>query len=307
MDVRITSSDAGKTIRSLLRGDFGFSSSMLKKLKFSEGGILVNGEFRTVRYELCEGDVLSIAVEDTEKDVSPYIVPVELHIEIAYRDEFLTVVNKPPFMPAHPSFGHRDDTVANALAYLNGDKPYVFRPVNRLDGNTSGAMIVANSKLASYTLNKSMENGEIHKTYIAVLDGVLSEKRGTVETYLRRVCDSVIKREVCGENEGGKLSITRYEVLCENEGKSLVRTSPVTGRTHQLRVHFAHLGAPILGDSLYGCASVDIPRQALHSHRVSFIHPAGGEQTEITAGLTEDISSVIGKYFGGFNMDGDEK
>ncbi len=307
MDIRITSRESGKTIRSLLRGELGFSSSMLKKLKFSDGGILVNGEFRTVRYELCEGDVLSVAVEDSESDVSPYIIPVDLPIEIAYSDEFLTVVNKPPFMPSHPSFGHREDTVANALAYLNKGKPYVFRPVSRLDANTSGAMIVANSKLSSYTLNKSMAEGDIHKTYIAVLDGVLAQKYGTVETYLRRVLDSVIEREVCRENDGGKLAITRYEVLCENAGRSLVRAFPVTGRTHQLRVHFAHIGAPITGDSLYGSASEAIPRHALHSCRVSFVHPASAQRLEITAGLPDDISSVISRYFGDFKMDGEQQ
>lgn len=306
MDIRITSSDAGKTIRSLLRTDLGFSSSMLKKLKFSEGGILVNGEFQTVRYELREGDILSVAVEDTERDVSPYIVPVELPITIAFRDEYLTVVNKPPFMPSHPSFGHRYDTVANALAYLNRDKPYVFRPVSRLDGNTSGAMLVANSRLASYTLNKSMEEGGIHKTYVAVLDGILPEKRGTVVTYIRRVAGSVIEREVCGENEGGKLAVTGYEVIRESGGKSLVRASPVTGRTHQLRVHFAHLGAPITGDSLYGNASSEIPRQALHSRKVSFVHPANGERTEISAELPDDLATLIHKYFGGLTTDGEE-
>lgn len=304
MDIRITSREAGKTIRSFLRGDLAFSSSMLKKLKFSDGGILVNGEFRTVRYELCIGDVLSVAVEDSEDDVSPYIIPIDLPIEIAYSDEFLTVVNKPPFMPSHPSFGHRDDTVANALAYLNRGRPYVFRPVSRLDANTSGAMIVANSKLSSYTLNKSMAEGEIHKTYIAVLDGVLAQKSGTIETYLRRVPGSVIEREVCRENEGGKLSITRYEVLCENGGRSLVRAFPVTGRTHQLRVHFAHIGAPVTGDSLYGNASEDILRHALHSFRVSFVHPASARQFEITAGQPDDISSVITRYFGDFKIGG---
>lgn len=302
MDISITSREAGKTIRELLRSELGFSSSMLKKLKFSDGGILVNGEFRTVRYELREGDVLSVAVEDSADDVSPYIIPVELPLEIAYSDEYLTVVNKPPFMPSHPSFGHRDDTVANALAYLNRDKPYVFRPVSRLDSNTSGAMIVANSKLSSYTLNKSMVEGKIHKTYIAVLDGVPAQKSGTVETFLRRVPDSVIEREVCGENEGGKLAITRYEVLCESGGRSLVQAFPITGRTHQLRVHFAHIGAPITGDFLYGSASEDIPRHALHSLKVSFMHPASIHQTEVMADLPDDISSVIKRYFGDFKI-----
>ena len=131
MEIVIDKEIAGKDIRTLLRQDMGFSSTMLKKLKFSEGGILVNGSFVTVRYELQVGDVLSVAVEDRQEDVSPYIVPVEMELPVLYEDDALTVVNKPPDMPSHPSFGHRDDTVANVLAWRYRDRTYVFRPVNR--------------------------------------------------------------------------------------------------------------------------------------------------------------------------------
>ena len=298
MDIIIDESNAGKTIRTLLRGDMGYSSAMLKKLKFSPGGILVNGEFRTVRYELKEGDVLSLASEDTEEDVSPYIIPIELPIGIVYSDEHLTVVNKPPFMPSHPSFGHRDDTVANALAFIKRPDPYVFRPVNRLDRDTSGAMIVANSRLAAYTLYRSMVGGDIGKKYIAILDGIMSEKEGIIETYLRRCGDSIIKREVCGENEGGKKSVTRYKVLYEANGHSIVKASPETGRTHQLRVHFAHSGAPITGDDLYGSASPNISRQALHAYELTFPHPQTKEIMTVFADIPEDIAKLAGSLFG---------
>ena len=297
MEIEITPALSGKTIRSLLREDFGYSSAMVKKLKFSEGGVLVNGEFQTVRYVLREGDVLTLGVEDKPSDVSPYIIPVELPIEILFADECLTVVNKPPDMPAHPSFGHRDDTVANALAYVYRDKPFVFRPVNRLDRDTSGAMIVANDRASSYTLNKSMAAGEIKKTYVAVLDGVLPEKEGIVRTYLRRVADSVIEREVCAGGEGGKLAVTRYKVLAESGGRSLVSASPLTGRTHQLRVHFAHLGAPITGDFLYGEESDLIPRQALHDASILFVHPKSAGRMTLFAALPGDMSSLVETLF----------
>ena len=298
MDVKINSTQSGKTIRTLLREDFGYSSSLVKKLKFSENGILINGSFKTVRYVLNEGDVLSLDIEDKTTDVSPYIIPVDIPIEILYADDYLTVVNKPPYMPAHPSFGHRDDTVANALANVYLDRPFVFRPCNRLDRDTSGAMIVANDRVSSYTLNRSMCDGEIRKSYLTILDGILKEKDGVVETYLRRVKDSVIEREVCKENEGGKIAVTRYKVLGERNGRSLVAAYPLTGRTHQLRVHFAFLGAPILGDSLYGSSSDIISRQALHSYKMSFVHPCDKCRMVLKAGLPADFSGALDSIFG---------
>lgn len=298
MEIKIGPCDEGKTIRNLLRNDLGFSSSMLKKVKFTPGGITVNGEFRTVRYELRLGDILAVGIEDTEEDVSPYIIPVDLPLEIVCRTKDFTVINKPPHMPAHPSFGHRDDTAANALAFMNNGEPYVFRPVNRLDRDTSGAMLVANTKLSSYTLNKDMAEGNIHKKYIAAVDGVLPVKEGEIATYMRRVDSSVIKREVCAANEGGKLALTRYKVLCENCGRSLVSVSPMTGRTHQIRVHFAHLGAPVTGDSLYGSPSDGIDRQALHSSHISFPDPSTKRTVEFKAKLPCDMKSLISEYFG---------
>ena len=271
---------------------------MLKKVKFSPGGITVNGEFRTVRYELAEGDVLRVMIEDRPEDVSPYIIPVDLPLEIIHKDDYMTVINKPPHMPAHPSFGHRNDTAANALAFINSGSPYVFRPVNRLDCDTSGAMIVANSKTASYTLNKVMAEGGIHKTYIAVLDAILKQKEGVIDTYLRRVDGSVIKREVCDETGGGKRAVTEYRVLLESKGKTLVAVRPVTGRTHQIRVHFSYIGAPLTGDFLYGSESSDIDRQALHSLSVSLEHPRDHIAVEYKAELPDDMKALITNYFG---------
>ena len=298
MDVKVTEKEAGKTIREYLRNDLGFSSSMLKKVKFSPGGINVNGDFRTVRYELKVGDLLSVAIEDGYGDVSPYITPVDIPIEIIYEDDYYTVVNKPPHMPAHPSFGHRDDTVANALAFHRLGTPYVFRPVNRLDADTSGAMVVANSKLSSYTMNKSMTEGGFKKTYLAVLDHVPDEKEGTIDTYLRRVEGSVIEREVCKDGEGGKRAITHYKVICENNGKTLVAVNLITGRTHQIRVHFSHMHAPIVGDYLYGEPSELIDRQALHSYSIHFVHPKDGAVVQYIADLPKDLMDLIDHYFG---------
>ena len=297
MEIVIDSWSAGKDIRTLLRQDMGFSSAMLKKLKFTEGGILVNGGFVTVRYELQQGDVLSLAIEDREEDVSPYIVPVDLPLPVLYEDSALTVVNKPPDMPAHPSFGHRDDTVANALAWRYREQTYVFRPVNRLDRDTSGVMLTSNTKLASYRMFLAMKQGEIQKSYIAVTEGVPASPEGRIEGYMRRTADSVIERQVCPpEDPGAQLAITEYRVLAENGRSSVILASPITGRTHQIRVQLTSIGCPLCGDTLYGSESPYIHRHALHAVCTSFPHP-DGRRMSVCAPLPDDMSELIRALF----------
>lgn len=295
MDILIDKENAGKNIRTLLRGDMGYSSGMLKKLKFSHGGILVNGEFQTVRYELSEGDVLSIACEDTDSDVSPYIIPFDLDIGIAYEDTHLTVVDKPHNMPAHPSFGHRDDTVANALAYRYSGEPYVFRPVNRLDRDTSGLMICARTRPAAFKLYKSMVNSDIKKVYIAVLSGKPENSQGIIRTYVSRCEDSIVKRRICSEKEdGAKEAVTVYKTLFCKAKYTVVAASPLTGRTHQLRLHFAHIGCPIAGDTMYGDPSPEIERHALHAAALRFPHPESGEILTVTSPIPRDMMKLTG-------------
>ncbi len=296
MDILINNETAGKNIKTLLLKDMGYSSRMLKRLKFSPGGILVNGQFKTVRYELKEGDILSIACEDTDEDTSPYITPVELNIGIAYEDEHLTIVDKPHSMPAHPSLGHREDTVANALAFRYNDKPYVFRPVNRLDRDTSGLMITANTRLSAFKLYQSMISGDIEKAYIAVLDGHLKEKIGVLISYMGRCEDSIVKRRIYEKNDSdGKIAITAYRTLLENDKYSVVLASPITGRTHQLRLHFSSVGCPVSGDTMYGYESEYISRHALHSAYTSFTHPKTEKRMYITSDLPEDMKALIGE------------
>lgn len=299
MEIHITSADAGKTILTLTRRDLGFSSALLKKLKFTEGGILVNGAFATVRYVLKEGDVLNFAMDDTAEDVSPYIVPAPLSLPVVYEDDEITAVNKPPDMPAHPSFGHRLDTVANALAYRYGDRPYVFRPVNRLDRDTSGVMLTANTKLAAYKMAAAMQNGQIQKTYIAVTHGHMPAKEGSITSPIRRTAESIITREVCDPDAPGAHSAeTRYRVLAETDGYTVLAAYPITGRTHQIRVHFTAQGCPLVGDDLYGTPSGMIARHALHAVCTSFPHPKSGEVVTVRTPLPEDMRQLITAVFG---------
>ncbi len=294
MEIPVDGRLAGMTIREVLTRELGFSSNLIKKLKFSENGILVDGAFVTVRHVLREGERLTLSTEDRQEDVSPYLIPVDLPVEILFEDEWITVVNKPPDMPAHPSQGHRLDTLANALAYRYRDRIYVFRPVNRLDRDTSGCMLTSNTRDASYKMYSALREGKIRKEYLAVLSGIPEKKAGEIRTYLRRKPLSVIEREECPPDaEGAKEALTEYRVLGESEGRALVLASPVTGRTHQLRVQFAGIGCPIEGDTLYGTASPLIARHALHSVRTSYPHPASGERMISTAPLPPDMRSLL--------------
>ncbi len=296
MDIIIDKAQDGLTVLEYIKKNMSLSSAHLKHLKFSEGGITVNGEHATVRRILRAGDTLSLATEDREEG---HIEPYPLPLDIAYEDGDCVVSSKPADMPTHPSHGHYDDTVANALAYRYKTLgvPFVFRPVNRLDRDTSGLLLIAKNRIAAGRLSRDMRNGRIKKAYIALLCGELQKNEGYIETYMRRTAESVIVRENCGEGEGGDYALTRYRVLAKAEGHTVVAASPITGRTHQLRVHFSGLGAPILGDSMYGAPSPLIGRHALHSAALTFPRD-NGEAVRVSSPIPTDMEAAISAAFG---------
>lgn len=295
MELYIDAERAGKTVFDVLRRELGFSNRLLARLKQDERGILADGERVTVRYPLRQGQRLTLAVEDRSR--SDAVLPVDLPISVLYEDEFLWGVNKPPDMPTHPSHGHYDDTLANALAWHAVQEPFVFRPVNRLDRNTSGVVLVARDQRAAGVLARTMQQRQMKKRYIALLDGELIPDEGILSVPIRRRAESIIFREVCGEGEGDE-AVTAWRVLARGRGCTLVEASPETGRTHQLRVHFAHLGCPIHGDDLYGNAAEDMPRQALHAYTLTFPHPVTGEEITLTAPVPGDFRNLITTLFG---------
>lgn len=293
MEYRVEERAEGKTVLEIAKRELGVSTALLKHLKFLERGICVNGERVTVRYVLRRGDLLTLAVEDTQS--GPSATPVALPLAIAYEDEDAVVPDKPADMPTHPSCGHREDTVANALAFRYGSRgiPFVFRPVNRLDRNTSGLLLIGRSRMAAAKLSEAMREGKIRKAYLAILSGEPKEESGEIRTYMRRTAESVILRENCPEGQGGDLALTRYRVLARGKGHALVCAQPLTGRTHQLRVHFAGIGCPILGDDLYGSPSPLIGRHALHSCMLTFPRVSDGEPLTVRSSLPEDMARVV--------------
>ena len=298
MNWTITKEDQGKTVREFIREKISLSTKMLKFLKYREDGILVNGTRVTVRRVLSEGDLLSLKIPDEES--SPIITPVDLPLQILFEDDALTVPSKPAGMPTHPSHNHYTDTVANALAYRYSQMgiPFIFRPVNRLDKDTSGLLLIARNKLAAGILTKSMQNGEIQKTYLTVLEGEMEENSGVIEKPLHRTAASIIVREICSlEAPDAEPSKTVFRVLARGGGCTLVEAKPITGRTHQLRVHFASIRHPIVGDSLYGIENGRLARQALHAYSLTFPHPLTNERLTLKAPLPQDMRELISHCF----------
>lgn len=298
MRYTVTQAEDGKTVKEILLGSIGLSVAFLKHLKFMENGIMLDGEKVTVRRVVHAGDILCLATENEK--LGSRLTPTELPLDIVYEDEDLVVPSKSADMPTHPSHNHHGDTLADALAYYYKDapEPFVFRPINRLDRNTSGLTLIAKNRISAARLAASMRDGKIKKQYVAILDGALPNDRGNIETYLRRTGESIIVREVCDENGGGDYALTHYEVIARSERYTLVLASPETGRTHQLRVHFASLGCAILGDDMYGEVSPIIPRHALHALSLSFPHPSKSETVNCRSMPPEDMTSVILSEFG---------
>ncbi len=278
MTITITPDYEGRLLRSYLKLTLGLSTAALAKLKNHPQGILVNGQRVTVRYVLKAGDILTLSEADTPDTATETVLPSDLPLEVLYEDDHVIVMNKPPFMPTHPSHGHITDTLANALAYryaCTGD-PFVFRPLGRLDRNTSGVVVSGKSRAASGSLGRALVEGKVTKRYLAILEGELPFDGSThiLTTHLYRPEMAGIRREVCSaETTGAEMAVTEYRVLAVARGLSLVLAQPKTGRTHQLRVHFAHLGHPILGDDIYGHLSPLTERHALHALSLSFPLP----------------------------------
>lgn len=292
---------ADKPLRELICKHLKISAKTLARLKRREDGIKVNGERVTVRYILRCGDLVTLTLgEEPERDADgARIVPCDIPVKIAYEDEDIVVVDKPPFMPTHPSHGHYGDTLANALAYRylgEGRDGFVFRSVNRLDRNTSGLVAVAKNKYAASIMCSSMSEGRIKKTYYAILDGIPSEPRGRIITYIRRKNEGIIERVVCDENDAGALrAVTEYEVVASGADRSLVKLMPRTGRTHQLRVHMAYIGCPITGDGIYGKDSEDIARHALHAASLEFEN-ISGRPIKVSSELPNDMKKLLELY-----------
>ena len=217
-----------------------------------------------------------------------------MNLNIIYEDDAYLVINKPAGMPVHPSMDHFTDSISNGVRYyfdLTNLKKKI-RPVNRLDKNTSGLVIFAKNEYIQECLVKQMKNNQFYKEYIAICEGEFEQKHGTINAPIARKENSIIERCI---DKSGDTAITEYEVIKYNEEKnySIVKCILKTGRTHQIRIHMNYIEHPLLGDTLYGNASELISRQALHSYKISFIHPIEKKVADYTAPLPFDMKLLI--------------
>lgn len=291
LEYHITEAYKDYTIRDFLSG-IGCSHAVQVQLKKTPEGILKNGRWAYVSERLSVGDCLTLRlIEDVS---SPNILPVEHPLAIVYEDDDILVINKPAGMPVHPSQGHHEHTLANAVcAYYHARNiPYVFRCVNRLDRDTTGLTVLAKHLFSSAVLNEAVANRTLRRTYLAIAEGDMPD-HGTIDAPISRVADSTIMRQVSSD---GARAVTHYQTICRANGLSLVSLRLETGRTHQIRVHLKHIGHPLIGDFLYNPGSLSqykIKRQALHSHRLEFLHPITGKPLLFTAPLPDDMASLI--------------
>lgn len=265
-------------LEGFLRNDMKVSRRLLAKCKY-HGDILRNGEhIRTVDM-IYPGDEIVLISPDAEGTALPN---TSLKVPVLYRGEHLIVYDKPPFMPCHQSHGHYTDTLANVFASEFEGMP--FRCITRLDRNTSGVCIAA---LTAY--GAGFIQGRVKKSYIAAVSGIITED-GTIDKPIDRLENSVMLRCI---SESGKPAVTHYIPLCSSEKYTLVRLLPETGRTHQLRVHMAHIGHVLAGDELYGGDMSDINRHALHCDSAVFTEPETGREITVKSSLPDDMKRLF--------------
>ena len=290
MNFLITEAEEGIVLRCFLTDTLHLSHRTLAALKRRDGGILLNGKPVTVRAVLHAWDTLSLCFADSEGEAEESLAPVDIPVEILYEDEHVCVCNKPSGMPTHPSFRHREDTLANALAFRYRDVPYIFRAINRLDKETSGIVLTARTAFSAASLSAAMTRGDIKKKYLAIVSGTPPES-GEIHTPIRRRDGSIILREVCEENDtGAEEAHTLFSRIYTNGDFSILDITTLTGRTHQIRVHMASIGHPLLGDGLYGNGEGH-PRTALHAYELTFPHPATQEPLTVKADVPPDFAS----------------
>ena len=277
----------GQTIGSFLKAK-NYPHAVIVHLKKTENGILLNGRWEYVNTQLKTNDILEIRL--IEEASSKRIPPIYAPFDIVYEDEDLLVINKPFHMPVHPSLNHYEHTLANAVCYYyeSQNQSFVFRCINRLDKDTTGLTIIAKHMLSAAILNQAVAHREIHRTYLAIVCGVTNDF-GTIDTPIGRKDHSTIERII--DEIHGEKAITHYKKIEEKNGYTLVSLQLETGRTHQIRVHLSSIGHPLIGDFLYNPDSKEIQRQALHSYKLTFVHPITKECISFTAPMPSDMQS----------------
>ena len=314
LEYNVKSCDNNKTIKDILLTNLHVSHRLLITLK-KNNCIYLNNLPAFVYNVVSSGDIVKVSL-NYEED-SSNIPAIKMDLDIIYEDDWYLVINKPSGIPVHPSFSHYKDSLSSGVKFYFdsiGLKKKI-RPVNRIDKDTSGLVVFAKNEYIQECLINQMKNNQFYKEYLALCEGVFENKKDVIDLPITRKENSIIERCV---RDNGDNAITHYEVLKEvylnNEGSahcfdastsknltdvshlqcfSVVKCILKTGRTHQIRVHMSHIGHPLLGDDLYGGSLDLLKRQALHSYKISFIHPITQQKLSFEATLPNDMLNLM--------------
>lgn len=280
--------EVGCTVQEILTTSLGVSRRMVQKLTRASG-IRLNGRAAYLQRKVRVGDVVAARISHEE---DPGLDPVQMPLQILHEDDQLLVVDKPAGLLVHPVGTSSKPTLAHGIAHhlLQAGTRTRVRPVHRLDRDTSGLLIVAKSAFAHQALDRQLRNRELKRTYLAFVEGSPSPPEQVIDSPIGRHPRDPSLRAVV--ERGGDPALTRFELLEPYPDAALLEVQLDTGRTHQIRVHLAHIGHPLLGDVRYGAAVNPLPRQALHASKLAFHHPLTGAEIELKSALPDDLEDL---------------
>ncbi len=293
VDIEHTGKRLDKFLVEILKG--AFSRSFIKKL-IDGKNVCVNEEYTNAHHKIFQGEIIKVTVPEPKPlELKPENIP----LDIVYEDKDLLVVNKPVGISSHPAGMHLTGTLVNALLYHCKDLSGIggiLRPgiVHRLDKETSGLLVVAKNDISHINLSNQFRNRTIKRKYIALAREIMQLDNGRIELPIARRKKDITKMGISFVGKKRKNAVTNYKVLKRFKDFTMLELSLETGRTHQIRVHLAHIGHPVIGDKLYG-SSRGMNRQALHAKLLGFFHPATKKFMEFDSELPEDMKELIEK------------
>lgn len=294
----VTEQEDGWLLKTVLQRRLGVSRKLLSRIKLTERGVMLNGQRVFISVLVKTGDIVAISLEqETSDDILPQSIP----FDILYEDKALLIVNKAPGIIVHPTHGHYTDTLANGVVHYwkEQGESVRFRPVHRLDQETSGVIAIAKNAYIHQHISEQLIAGQVSKKYVAIVHGCPEKAEGTIDGPIDRDPCEPHRRIVTDE---GYAALTYYKVVHSLLESSLVELQLGTGRTHQIRVHMTSIGHPLIGDKMYQTAQTEnsgvnewISRQALHACELGFKHPLTGEDMIFTAPLPVDMEQLLSR------------